>query len=58
MKRLTDYKAKLTVFTNDKDAQKAEQNMDAGVLPLPKTKKRCKVEPLTKAMKTAKIYEK
>jgi large subunit ribosomal protein L13e len=72
VKRLTDYKAKLILFPrhegkvkkgeiNDSTAEKvksAAQNTTSGVFALPHVTKRCKIEPLTKEMKAAKIYQK
>lgn len=72
VKRLTDYKAKLILFPkhegkvkkgeiNDSTAEKvksASQNTTSGVFALPSVTKRCKIEPLTKEMKAAKIYQK
>lgn len=72
VKRLTDYKAKLILFPrhegkvkkgeiNDSTAEQvksASQNTTTGVFALPKVTKRCKIEPLTKDMKSVKIYRK
>ena len=70
--RLNDYKAKLILFPrhegapnkgqiNDATADKikaASQNTTDGVFALPKVVKRCKVEPLTKDLKSFSVYKK
>jgi len=70
VKRLATYKTKLILFPTVEGKPKKGLIADAtseklknvtqcavdGVLPLPKVVKRCKIEPLTKEMKAAKIY--
>jgi large subunit ribosomal protein L13e len=72
VKRLADYKGKLILFPkrdgapkkgeiNDSTAEAlkgAVQNTTDGVFDLPAVKKRCKIEAITKEMKSAKIYRK
>lgn len=72
VKRLATYKTKLVLFPTvagkpkkgliaDATAEQlknVEQNSTEGVLALPDVKKRCKLEALTKEMKSEKTYQK
>uniref|UniRef100_A0A7S3ITG4 60S ribosomal protein L13 n=1 Tax=Strombidium inclinatum TaxID=197538 RepID=A0A7S3ITG4_9SPIT len=72
VKRLNEYKEKMILFPthegqpkkgeiNDSTAEKlkdVQQNTASGVFSVPALKKRCKPEPLTKEIKSEKVYQK